>query len=169
MTNEQKTEAPERIDLPAGGQHYHGGDNLIITCEKPDLAQPMCAAVKPLEWVYVKGEWLADVYRLQYICDDVWIVIAEDVDLGRFVRPETTFTLEEAKAAAQVDYTRRITEALDIRTVESVLQGVCYILTSSHEDPKLDYGCDTLRDDEDTYISVEWVKRVFERYTREAK
>lgn len=186
MTNEQKTEAPERIDIWAQGivRQLRQLGYLVpypvmmkAIQANSDLAQPMCAAVKPLEWENVQSDvWSTDTIfgEVTVYYDECygWLILRDGHDDSWVKYPSGDDGFEEpdhAKSFVETYTTRRITEALDIRTVESVLQGVCYILTSSHEDPKLDYGCDTLRDDEDTYISVEWVKRVFERYTREAK
>ncbi len=71
--------------------------------------------VKRLKWREEKGEWLADVYILQSIpChEDEWIVIAEDVDTGRFIDTPLTCTLLDAQNIAQADYESRILAALE--------------------------------------------------------
>ena len=63
-----------------------------------------------MDWRYEKGEWLAGDYILQSIpgADDNWIVIADDVPLGRFVDTPDTCSLEDAKAVAENDYRSRL-------------------------------------------------------------
>jgi len=127
-----KSEMPERIwaTAPYIGEYLADPpvgpiDRMYLTeYIRAALSQPMCAAVKPLEWER-EEDWRyigrPPVKLGGYCC---WVML-NNGEWRHRGRPERYDTLEAAKAAANTHYTRRITEALDMKAEAEVRVTVC--------------------------------------------